>query len=287
MPRLSRHDTVFVVTEEHNCPIHNVGDEFIIHGSKLNVDQYQGTCLFLMRTFLSMLTEKFSRSSRAVSLPTVQKVKFECDGYGCSGLLRFEYEKKSSTPQIILIEEAKKWEGNRIIQEFFPLLRETELFRSLNDNELRNLILKMEFQRHPSKYSIIKAGERGFCFCVILSGSVIIRDDSWGIVAELGPGDFFGEMSLITGEQTYPSVDSKTDVQLATLNIRAFKRVITTWHELFFFLCRIVAIRSGKNIILADRVQAIPQECRTDSLDTIFPPLPPPPPHVHSQPNSI
>ena len=262
MPRLSFHDAVFVVTEEHNCPIHNVGDEFIIHGSKLNVTQYQGTCLFLMPTLLSVLTQAFSRSSQPVSPPKVQQVKFECDG--CSGLLRFEYEKKYSTPQGRLIDQARKWAGNRIIQNFFPLLRETELFKSLNDNELQNLILTMELQKHSPNRSIIRAGEQGSSFYVILSGNVIVRDDCWGVIAELGPGDFFGEMSLISGEPTYPSVDSKTDIQLATLNVREFNRVITTWHELFFFLCRIIAFRSGKNIILPYSETARPLERKTD-----------------------
>ena len=270
MPGLLRHDAVFVVTEEHNCPIHNVGDEFIIHGSKLNVDQYQGTCLFLMPTLLSVLKRRFSRSSRATSPSKVKK--FECDG--CSGLLRFEH-KTFSTTQEKLRREAERWANNRIIQSFLSLLREMELFRSLNDNELRNLILKMGLLSHPSKSFIIKESERGFCFYVILSGSVIVRNDSWGILAELGPGEFFGEMSLISGEPTYLSVVSKTAVQLATLNSREFRHITTACQELLLFLCRTIALRSRKNIILPYSVQTRLQEHQTDPPVAIDSPQPP------------
>lgn len=49
-------NAVFVVTEEHACPIYNVSDEFIIHDSTLTIERNKEICLMLVQEVLKTLT---------------------------------------------------------------------------------------------------------------------------------------------------------------------------------------------------------------------------------------
>ncbi len=106
---------VFVITEEHDCPRYNVGDEIIIRDSAVSIDRYKQVCLMLVQEVLKILTG--TRPLRPVFTQTgMQRTKFECGG--CTGLIRFEYKKKNasySTLQLNLLEAAKKRAKKQLI----------------------------------------------------------------------------------------------------------------------------------------------------------------------------
>ncbi|MCI5140364.1 MAG: cyclic nucleotide-binding domain-containing protein, partial [Candidatus Electrothrix sp. ATG1] len=221
-------NAVFVVTEEHACPIYNVSDEFIIHDSTLNIERNKEVCLMLVQEVIKALTGTRPLQPRFTQTG-MRRTKFECGG--CTGLIRFEYKKENaySTLQMNLLEVAKKRAKKQLIEEFFDLLREMELFEPLDDFDLQDLALLMKLQKYPANKVIIEAGELGTHFYVVLAGTVaVVREDN-EIIAEIGPGDIFGEMSLLSGELTYPSVYSKTAVQLAALKAKDFKHVLSMY----------------------------------------------------------
>lgn len=248
-------NAVFVVTEEHACPIYNVGDEFIVHDSTFAIVRNKETCLMLVQEVLKTLT--CSRPLRPRFTQTgMQRTKFECGG--CTGLIRFEYKKENaySTLQMNLLEVAKKRAKNQLIEEFFDLLREMELFEPLDDFDLQDLALLMKLQKFSANKVIIEAGELGTHFYVVLSGTVaVVREDN-EVVAEIGPGDIFGEMSLLSGELTYPSVYSKTAVQLATLKAKDFKHVLSRYPILQIFFYRVLVSRAQENTLRAGNISS-------------------------------
>jgi CRP-like cAMP-binding protein len=248
-------NAVFVVTEEQACPIYNVSDEFIIHDSTLTIERNKEVCLMLVQEVLKTLTgtrplhPTFTRTG-------VHRTKFECGG--CTGLIRFEYKKENaySTLQMNLLEVAKKRAKKQLIEEFFGLLREMELFEPLNDFDLQDLALLMKLQKYPANKVIIEAGELGTHFYVVLAGTVaVVREDN-EVVAEIGPGDIFGEMSLLSGELTYPSVYSKTAVQLAALKAKDFKHVLSRYPILQIFFYRVLVNRAQENTMRAGNISS-------------------------------
>jgi CRP-like cAMP-binding protein len=46
-------------------------------------------------------------------------------------------------------------------------------------------------------------------------------------MATMGPGDFFGEMSLLTGEPRTASIVAETETQVVVVDKEAFARVLT------------------------------------------------------------
>ncbi len=67
-------------------------------------------------------------------------------------------------------------------------------------------------------------------------------------VAELGEGEFFGEMSLLTGEKRAASVVAKTEIRLLKLNRDTMGRLLGEDSQLAETLSRTLAERSSKNV---------------------------------------
>jgi CRP-like cAMP-binding protein len=249
-------NAVFVVTEEHACPIYNVGDQFVVHGSTLTIERNKEVCLILVQEVLRALTGERSLRSHFTQ-PGMQRTKFECGG--CTGLIRFEYKKESaySTLQMNLLEVSKKRAKKQLIEEFFGVLREMELFEPLDDFDLQDLALLMKLQKYSANKVIIEAGELGTHFYVVLAGTVaVVKKEDNEVVAEIGPGDIFGEMSLLSGELTYPSVYSKTAVQLAALKAKDFKHVLSRYPILQIFFYRVLVSRAQENTIRSGNISS-------------------------------
>lgn len=251
-------DAVFMVTEERSCPLYNVGEEFVVRNSVIAIDQDKQVCLLMVDELLKALAAKKppAHQIRRQRRQEEQPSKFECGG--CSGLIRFEYkkEKNFNTIQMQLLKRFNDQNKQRLIAEFFGILREMDLFEPLNDFDLQDLALMMKLHSYPPGKIIIEEGERGTTFYVVLSGTVaVVRKDS-EVIAEIKSGGMFGEMSLLSGELTYPSVYSKTSCQLAALNAKDFKHVLSRYPILQIFFYRVLVHRAQENTLRAGKISS-------------------------------
>ncbi|MGA8663482.1 MAG: cyclic nucleotide-binding domain-containing protein [Thermoplasmata archaeon] len=74
-------------------------------------------------------------------------------------------------------------------------LRKSALLSGLKDRQLK-LLARHAQVRHIAKDTlVVKRGEKGIGFYVILDGRVQVRKGST-VLARLGPGDYFGELAL-------------------------------------------------------------------------------------------
>jgi CRP-like cAMP-binding protein len=248
-----RRNAVFVVTEEHTCPLYQVGDEFIIRDSTISAGRNKDLCVWLVQELLTAMSNSKLLKRRFIQ-PGAKRIKFECGG--CVGLIRFEHRKKTphSTLQMHLLEASKKRAKSQLIGQFFELLRGMELFEPLDDFDLQDLALLMALKKYPANTILRKAGTVASHLYVVLSGKVAVMRENRAVVAELGPGDIFGEMSLLSGELTRFSVYSRTPVELASLKATDFKRILTTYPVLQVFFYRVLVERVQGNTQQADKL---------------------------------
>ena len=247
-------NAIFIVTEEHSCPIYNVGEEFQVRDLGLSVASGKPACLKMVHELLQVeagapIFERFTQQG-------IQRAKFECGG--CTGLIRFEYkkEKEFSTLQMKLLAAAERRAKMQHIEEFFDLLRSMEIFDPLADSDLRDLSAMLKLKRYSAHKIVINKGARGTHLYIILSGNVAVVRDGNEVLAEMGQGDIFGEMSLLSGEPIMTSIYSKTDVQLATLSAKDFKHVLNKYPILQVFFYRMLVNRAQANSLRSGSISS-------------------------------
>lgn len=97
------------------------------------------------------------------------------------------------------------------------------LFEVLNDKERAALIEEMELESHEEGSVIISEGDPGDSMYVISSGEVKVYTRGTGksgtvYLAKLGEGDFFGEVSVLTGKPRTATITASQPTELLRLD---------------------------------------------------------------------
>jgi len=107
------------------------------------------------------------------------------------------------------------------------LLEKCTIFKDVNVRTMVQVADRMREQSHPAGTRIIRQGAPGQLFYLIKEGTAVVRRDPGNrLVATLGPGDFFGEAALITGEPRNANVDASTDLTVLTLDANSFREAM-------------------------------------------------------------
>ncbi|MFW5486816.1 MAG: mechanosensitive ion channel domain-containing protein [Desulfovibrio sp.] len=104
-------------------------------------------------------------------------------------------------------------------------LKAIPLFEGLAPETLDKLIHSSATLRFDESETIVSTGDLGTTLYVIIDGSVVVRKDG-AQLAELGPGDFFGEMALLTGEARQADVEAKEPTRCLEVDREAFRLVL-------------------------------------------------------------
>lgn len=93
-------------------------------------------------------------------------------------------------------------------------LKKVPLFATLTADQLDHIAEQMREDEFPSGTYIIERDDLSFKFFVILEGLAEVRRNG-AVVAELGPGDFFGEEGILAHERRNADVLAVSDVRVA------------------------------------------------------------------------
>ena len=107
------------------------------------------------------------------------------------------------------------------LDEILEVLSPLALFEGFSAAECGELCDYLECFGAPSATTIIREGEVGGFLMIVLTGRVhVVKRSNGGagrVVAEVGPGGFVGEMSLIDGKPRFASCVSAEPTDLAVL----------------------------------------------------------------------
>ncbi|MDQ3051419.1 MAG: cyclic nucleotide-binding domain-containing protein [Bacteroidota bacterium] len=90
-------------------------------------------------------------------------------------------------------------------EQLIQALAASTLFRKVSSEMLKELVKKMKITNHASGETIINKDDVGYTMYFIMSGEVKIHDKEH-LLARLGNGEFFGEMSILDREPRSMSV---------------------------------------------------------------------------------
>ena len=126
--------------------------------------------------------------------------------------------------------------------EKIELLRRIPLFAECTKAELIEVAISAEEREAATGQSLTEQGQRGREFFIVVEGAVSVKRNGRKL-ADLGPGDWFGEIAILTFKPRTATVTATSPVRLLVINDRAFRRVVETTPRIALKVLRNVAER--------------------------------------------
>jgi small-conductance mechanosensitive channel/CRP-like cAMP-binding protein len=106
-------------------------------------------------------------------------------------------------------------------------LQAVQIFAALSEAERAELGRAARLVLYAVGEPIVREGDAGSSMFVVIHGDVVVTvGPAAHEVARLGPGDVFGEMSLLTGAPRAATVAAFTDAELLEITADAFRRFV-------------------------------------------------------------
>lgn len=106
------------------------------------------------------------------------------------------------------------------------MLEKCTLWSGLDTQDLKAIVKISKQQKFQSGETIVKKGDEGTGFYLVLDGAVEIRSDR-KILSKLGPGQFFGEMSVVDTQPRSADVAAVEPSRVLFLSSWSFKSLIS------------------------------------------------------------
>ena len=149
------------------------------------------------------------------------------------------------------MDTRSKCRYNQVMHNVEPhkLIEASPLFRDLQPRETADVIARLQPVSFPRGTRILERGSWHGQLYIVAAGlvSVLLQEDHHELaVAQLGPGECFGEMSLITGEPPSATVRAEQDVSLWALPQADFLALIGTCPTLLRNINAILVLRLNR-----------------------------------------
>lgn len=187
----------------------------------------------LLRTFadsgityhLNYFIEDFALRDRVDSLVRMRVwFAFRRGGITIPFPARTIYQPEDKSPEALAKAEAQAQTAR------LAAIQEVDFLAGLPSAAQEHLAALSKSCKYLSGEVIIRQGEAGDAFYIVQSGEVIVllgRDEhSVAELARLGPGKFFGEMSLMTGERRTATVRAALNCDLVRIDKSAFQSIL-------------------------------------------------------------
>jgi voltage-gated potassium channel len=126
--------------------------------------------------------------------------------------------------------------------EKVKLLKRIPLFAECSKAELIEVAISADEREAPEGDKLTEEGRPGKEFFVLVEGAVAVRRAGRKL-ADLGPGDWFGEMAILRYKPRAATVTATSPVRILVIRDRDFRRVVETTPRIALKVLRSVALR--------------------------------------------
>ena len=201
----------------------------------------------------------------AVRLDLMSRIWYLFKREGISIPYPVQEEFLRENPNVIAERCKKEAEGDA-----FRLCSGIEILKSLHPDAQLKILRDSPSKIYGAGETIVRQGEEGDSFYIIKAGEC----DIWVAtashvpekVATLKAGQFFGEMSLLTGEKRSATVQAITDVEVVEIKKECFSQILQASPGLLEHLGTILAERQAHlKIALGRQAQELSDKAKTTS----------------------
>jgi CRP-like cAMP-binding protein len=132
-------------------------------------------------------------------------------------------------------------------------LKKVPLFDDLSQDAFVELVNKLGYHRHAAGELIIREGDPGRSFFIIVEGKVRIfkqgADGGELTLAHLGEGAFFGEMALLSGAPRTANVAAEEDTEILEVTDVVLRQLATKYPQVISSLKNFYRLRLLNNVM--------------------------------------
>ena len=132
------------------------------------------------------------------------------------------------TRVVHMMPEPETVAPEEIFNTYVEHLNKIEIFAPLSDEEIEQLANASSARVYAPGESIVRKGQEGNSMFVMISGGVKVQIPEGGYqktVNHLGPSDYFGEMSLLTGEPRSANVIAEVETEVLRIRKEALQPI--------------------------------------------------------------
>lgn len=118
-----------------------------------------------------------------------------------------------------------KGSASKRINTYETFLKDVEILKSMDVYELNKLIMVLKNSIFEDGQEIIKQGEQGDTFYLIITGNAVALKDNVEVM-KYKRGDYFGELALLRNTPRAATVKAQGRCKVAYLERKAFKRLL-------------------------------------------------------------
>jgi CRP-like cAMP-binding protein len=105
------------------------------------------------------------------------------------------------------------------------MLSRIDLFAGLSGRQLKQLASRAKEVRHDAGHAVTSEGNPALGFHLILEGTATVTQGG-SVRRTLGPGDHFGEISMIDGQRRSATVTAETPLRAVTVSHATFEELL-------------------------------------------------------------
>jgi CRP/FNR family transcriptional regulator, cyclic AMP receptor protein len=239
---------IFRIVENRSCPLYQYGDIFELSGIAIPL-VYE-----LENSFISTLIVKYPAERKSCKIlngdfgkiviqyeraDKIPVCMISCSG--CTGSVKLEHNKD---------EHLFRNGGGSLSDELgsvVHLLSSFSFFKNIDQKHLDTVISYFKLNSYNTGDIVIRKGDPGGRFFIIVSGSINVLNDAGIIISTLEKGEVFGEMSLICNESVNATIQVKEPSSILYINQPNFQKILDIYPGIQLYFSRLMAERLNKS----------------------------------------
>jgi len=239
---------LFRIVENRSCPLYQYNDAFELSGiaiplSSETENSFVTTSIIsypkgkkickILNGDLSKIVIQYERADK------VPVCMIGCSG--CTGSIRLEHTKEERIQKdfgVTLSDE---------IGSMIHLLSSFPFFKNIDDKHIETVISYFQILKFKTGDIVIKKGDPGGRFYIIVSGSVNVLNNAGIVISTLDKGEVFGEMSLICHDSVNATIQVKEPSTILFIDQPNFQKILDVYPAIQLYFTRLLAKRLNRS----------------------------------------
>jgi CRP-like cAMP-binding protein/CheY-like chemotaxis protein len=138
------------------------------------------------------------------------------------------------------------------------ILKQVPFFRSLGRDSIDFITERLKFKQFKSNSTICKVGDPGDKMYIVLSGKVAVTAANGEVLAYIASGNYFGEMSLLTGEPRSATIMTVEDTETFVLEKEDFDVILDKYPSISIAMSKIMSQRlRDTNKVISEKAKEL------------------------------